>query len=93
VARDANATTPADLEPLRAAGFDDRQIFAITVFVALRRAFSMVNAALGAQPDAQLRSAASPSVADAVSFGRPSAGSPSATSVADASGPDGGQAG
>jgi len=88
VARDANATTPSDLEPLRAAGFDDRQIFAITVFVALRRAFSMVNAALGAQPDAQLRSAAAAPVGDAVSFGRPSAGAPSATSVADASGPD-----
>jgi alkylhydroperoxidase family enzyme len=85
VARDANSTTPADLEPLRAAGFDDRQIFAITVFVALRRAFSMVNAALGALPDAQLRSAAPGPVDEAVSFGRPSAGAPSATTLGDAS--------
>lgn len=36
VSRDANATTVADVEGLRAAGFDDAQIFAITCFVALR---------------------------------------------------------
>ncbi len=68
---------PADLEPLRAAGFDDRQIFAITVFVALRRAFSTVNDALGPLPDHQLRADAPPAVDDAVSFGRPAADQPS----------------
>ena len=73
VARDANETTEADLEPLRASGFDDTQIFAITVFVALRRAFSMVNASLGIQPDRQLRTDTPPQVSDAVTFGRPAA--------------------
>lgn len=73
ISRDPNATTAADLEPLRAAGFHDRQIFAITVFVALRRAFSLVNDALGAQPDRQLRDHATATVRDAVSFGRPAA--------------------
>ena len=73
VAGAANSTTPADLEPLRAAGFDERQIFAITLFVALRQAFSTVNDALGPLPDRQLREAASPPVRDGVSYGRPSA--------------------
>jgi hypothetical protein len=73
VARDANDTTAADLEPLREAGFSDQQIFAITLFVALRRAFSMVNDALGPQPDRQLRDAASAPVNDGVAFGRPAA--------------------
>jgi len=77
VASTPNTTTPADLEPLRAAGFDDRQIFAITVFVALRRAFSTVNDALGPLPDHQLRADAPPAVDDAVSFGRPAADQPS----------------
>ena len=77
VAANPNATTPADLEPLRAAGFDDRQIFAITVFVALRRAFSTVNDALGPLPDHQLRADAPPAVDAAVSFGRPAADQPS----------------
>jgi len=73
IASDANATTAADVEPLRAAGFDDRQIFGITLFVALRLAFSTVNDALGPQPDRQLREDAPPPVSDGVSFGRPSA--------------------
>ena len=51
IARDPNSTTAADVEALRAAGFDDAQILAITVYVALRIAFSSVNDALGAQPD------------------------------------------
>jgi uncharacterized peroxidase-related enzyme len=77
VAGNPNATTPADLEPLRAAGFDDRQIFAVTVFVALRRAFSTVNDALGPLPDQQLRAEAPPAVDAAVTFGRPAADQPS----------------
>jgi uncharacterized peroxidase-related enzyme len=71
VVRDPNATTSADLEDLRNVGFDDSQIFAMTVFVALRLAFSTVNDALGAAPDAQLRSDAPSEVAAAVDFGRP----------------------
>ena len=54
VARNPNATTSADIEALCGAGFDDNQIFAITVFVALRLAFSTVNDALGATPDPEL---------------------------------------
>jgi uncharacterized peroxidase-related enzyme len=77
VAGNPSATTPADLEPLRSAGFDDRQIFAITVFVALRRAFSTVNDALGPLPDHQLRADAPPAVGEAVTFGRPAADQPS----------------
>jgi alkylhydroperoxidase family enzyme len=73
ITRDPNATSGADLEPLRAAGFDDRQIFGITLFVPLRRAFSTVNAALGSQPDRQLRDNAPEEVSDGVSYGRPSA--------------------
>ena len=71
LARDPNSTTAADVQSLRAAGFDDAQIFAISVFVALRIAFSTVNDALGAQPDRQLGVDAPAAVRDAVTFGRP----------------------
>lgn len=71
VAGDPNATTAEDLAELREAGFSDSQIFAITVFIALRIGFSTVNDALGARPDAQLLSAAPPEVLAAVTFGRP----------------------
>ena len=71
VARDPNATTADDVAALRAAGFTDAQIFAITVFIGLRIAFSTINDALGLRPDARLRSDAPPEVVAAVSFGRP----------------------
>jgi len=71
VARDPNATTPADIQALRDAGLDDRQIFAITVFVALRLAFAAVNDSLGAQPDAQLAQSLPQEVREAVTYGRP----------------------
>jgi alkylhydroperoxidase family enzyme len=71
VVRDPNATSEADLQMLREAGFEDSQIFAMTVFVALRLAFSTVNDALGAAPDAQLRSSAPAQVVAAVDYGRP----------------------
>jgi SAM-dependent methyltransferase/alkylhydroperoxidase family enzyme len=71
VVRTPNATTAADVEELRAAGYDDGQIVAVTAFVALRLAFAVVNDALGAQPDAELAAAAPPAVRDAVTFGRP----------------------
>jgi uncharacterized peroxidase-related enzyme len=73
VVRDPNATTAADIQTLRDAGFDDGQIFAITAFVALRLAYSTINDALGAQPDPQLLQSLSPLVRDAVTFGRPAA--------------------
>jgi uncharacterized peroxidase-related enzyme len=71
---DPTATTPDDLRPLREAGFDDAQILGVTAFVALRRAFSTINAALGAEPDAELVAAAPPEVVAAVTYGRAPAG-------------------
>ena len=70
VARDPNATTARDLAPLRAVGYDDAQVLAITTFVALRLAFSTVNDALGAVPDDELKAAAAPQVRAAVTWGR-----------------------
>jgi alkylhydroperoxidase family enzyme len=70
VARDPNATTATDVGKLRAAGFTDHQIFAITVFIGLRVAFSTVNDALGVRPDSQFRDEAPSQVRDAVNFGR-----------------------
>jgi alkylhydroperoxidase family enzyme len=71
VVRDPNATTPADIQELRDAGLGDDQIFAITAFVALRLAFSTINDALGAQPDAQLAESLPAEVRQAVTYGRP----------------------
>jgi uncharacterized peroxidase-related enzyme len=70
VARDPNAIAAEDVQDLRDAGFDDSQIFAITLFVALRLAFSTVNDALGARPDLDLAETAPETVRDAVTFGR-----------------------
>ena len=69
--RQPNSTEAKDLQPLRDAGYDDAQVFAITVFVALRLAFAFVNDALGARPDAELLAIVPASVRDAVTFGRP----------------------
>ncbi len=71
VARDPNGTSHSDVQALRDAGFDDQQIFAITLFVALRMAFSTVNDALGALPDAALDDRAPEELKNAVTFGRP----------------------
>jgi alkylhydroperoxidase family enzyme len=71
LARDPNAATAADVDSLRAAGFDDAQIFAVSLFVALRIAFATVNDALGARPDRQLGLDAPADVRAAVTFGRP----------------------
>jgi uncharacterized peroxidase-related enzyme len=71
VARDPNGTTPADIQALRDTGLEDRQIFALTAFVALRLAFSTINDSLGAQPDAQLAASLPPEVREAVTYGRP----------------------
>src|SRR5262245_7987669 len=69
--RQPNATEAGDLQPLRNAGFDDGQIFAITVFVAMQIAFAYVNDALGSQPDADLLAIVPTAVKNAVTFGRP----------------------
>jgi uncharacterized peroxidase-related enzyme len=74
VVRNPNTTSSADVQALRDAGLTDEQIFAVTVFVALRVAFSMVNDALGALPDAQLIESLPPEVVAAVTYGRPGAG-------------------
>ncbi|MGH3154789.1 MAG: carboxymuconolactone decarboxylase family protein [Streptosporangiaceae bacterium] len=76
VARDPNATTPADIQALRDSGLTDGQVFAITAFVALRLAFSTINDALGAQPDAQLTQSLPREVREAVTYGRPVAQAP-----------------
>lgn len=71
ITRDPNATDAADVQALRDAGFDDAQIFAITLFVGLRIAFSTVNDALGARPDRELADTVPAPVRDAVTYGRP----------------------
>jgi len=71
LARNPNTTTAADVQALRDAGFSDQQIFTISVFVALRLAFSIVNDALGVLPDPALRCTTPGAVLDAVTFGRP----------------------
>ena len=76
VARDPNATTDADVQALRDAGYSDAQIFTITVFVALRLAFATVNDALGLPPDAAFRTTTPRALLDAVTFGRPIEGDP-----------------
>jgi SAM-dependent methyltransferase len=74
VARDPSGTAAADVQALREAGYDDPQIFGITVYAALRLAFSTVNDALGAPPDRELGASVPAPVRDAVTFGRPVAG-------------------
>jgi alkylhydroperoxidase family enzyme len=71
VATDPNGTTGADVELLRAAGYDDAAIVAITAFIALRVAFSTANGALGIQPDRELADQAPREVLAAITFGRP----------------------
>ena len=70
VARDPNGTTAQDVEALRAVGYDDGQVQAITAFIALRLAFSTVNDALGAVPDVELNASVDPKVRDVVTWGR-----------------------
>ncbi len=70
VVADPNATTPAQVAGLRAAGLGDREILEATAFVAFRLAFSTVNDALGVRPDRQVAEAAPPLVRAAVSYGR-----------------------
>jgi alkylhydroperoxidase family enzyme len=76
VTRDPNATSTEDVQELRDAGFCDADIFAMTVYVALRIALSTVNDALGARPDARYRTLAPAPVRGAVTFGRPIDASP-----------------
>ncbi len=63
-------TTKHDIDLLRAAGFSDDQIFALTVFVVLRVTFSMVNDSLGASPDDALVERAPEEVLQAIGLRR-----------------------
>jgi alkylhydroperoxidase family enzyme len=77
LAADPNSTTKNDVDDLHRAGLSDQQIVAVTAYVALRIAFSTVNAAIGAAPDHERAKAAPPEVVSAISFGRPTDQSPS----------------
>jgi SAM-dependent methyltransferase/alkylhydroperoxidase family enzyme len=74
VVSDPNGVTDNNVDGLRNVGFTDTQIFAITVYVAGRLAFSTVNDALGAQPDHELLAGVAREIRDAVIFGRPAEG-------------------
>ncbi len=63
-------TTKQDIDLLRAAGFTDDQIFALTVYIALRVTFSMVNDSLGASPDSTLVERAPEEVLQAIGLRR-----------------------
>lgn len=67
---DPSTTTREEVDRLRAAGLDDRDILSATVFLAMRLAFSTVNNALGVAPDAQLLADAPTPVAEVVGYGR-----------------------
>lgn len=68
---DPNATSADDVQSLRDIGLSDRAIFEATAHIAFRLAFSTVNDALGAAPDAQVVDAAPEVLREAVTFGRP----------------------
>lgn len=77
VAVDPNSTTAQDVEALRAVGLGDRVIAEVTMLSAWRLAFSTVNDALGAQPDAQLAQGAAAEIRAAVRYGRSPSETPS----------------
>jgi alkylhydroperoxidase family enzyme len=71
VVSDPNGASDSNIRELRRVGYSDAQIFAITVYVAGRLAFSTVNDALGAQPDRELVAKVPEEIRDAVRYGRP----------------------
>jgi SAM-dependent methyltransferase/alkylhydroperoxidase family enzyme len=71
VVSDPNGSSDRNISELRRVGFSDTQIFAITVYVAGRLAFSTINDALGAQPDRELEASVPSEIRDAVDYGRP----------------------
>jgi SAM-dependent methyltransferase/alkylhydroperoxidase family enzyme len=79
VMRSATTTTVDDIDELRRVGLDDDRIFAMTLYAALRMAFSTVNNALGAHPDHQFRTTTAPVVLSAIDYGRPMASEPIAS--------------
>jgi len=71
VVADPNATTEQDVERLRAAGLEEREIFEATTWIGLRLGFSTINDALGVRPDRELAESVPAVVREAVAFGRP----------------------
>jgi len=76
VMRSATTTTSDDIDDLRQAGIDDDKIFALTFYAAMRMAFSTLNNALGAHPDAQFQTSSAPQVLAAIDYGRPMGSEP-----------------
>jgi uncharacterized peroxidase-related enzyme len=70
VVADPNVVSGKDIERLRSAGLDDREIFEATVWIGFRLGFSTINDALGVRPDRELAESVPPSVREAVAFGR-----------------------
>jgi hypothetical protein len=70
VAGDPNATAPADVRGLRAAGLHDREIAEATMLATFRLAFTAYNDALGVTADAHLVAGAPAEVRRAVTYGR-----------------------
>jgi len=73
VAGTPNTTTQRDIASLRQAGLSDREIFEATVLTAFRLAFSTVNDALGALPDAELVAILPDELKLVIGYGRPPA--------------------
>lgn len=69
-----NSTSAADVEQLRAAGLNDREIFEATALAAFRLAFSTVNDALGVLPDAALAAQLPAELRAVIDYGRPAQG-------------------
>jgi uncharacterized peroxidase-related enzyme len=70
VAADTTAITEADVEPLRAHGLSDAEIFDVILAAAARCFFSKAVDAAGVEPDAQFAEL-QPELRDALSVGRP----------------------
>lgn len=71
VVTNPNAVSRDDVDALRAAGFNEKEIFEATAWIAFRMAFSTVNDALGTRPDAELAARTPAEVRRMISFGRP----------------------
>jgi uncharacterized peroxidase-related enzyme len=65
-----NSTTALDIDMLRQAGLNDREIFEATVLTAFRLAFSVVNDALGALPDRELWAKLPDELKSIIAYGR-----------------------
>jgi alkylhydroperoxidase family enzyme len=71
VATDPTATTATDVADLRRSGLSNAEIFNVTLYAALRIAFSTLNDALDAPLDRRATEGFPAEVLEAVDFGRP----------------------